>query len=607
VFAQQNIAPNTLRHWQFEHRLYAKDISGFFTTSNSAGSFALLASFAGVALFADSLRNRKSRSSAQQCILSGLGVAVIIFGLVITQSKGALAASLVAAAMFAFYLLAHNWLKTHKIIVLLACLLLILAAGGAVVGYGLTHSQLPGGNSMLVRWQYWRASVRMYADHPRAGIGPGNFAHAYFSYKPPAAIEEVADPHNFPLSILTKYGPIGLVGFLAMICLPLWKVILTKTSLSSTRTQQPAPNLRRLAIPFAIAILASLLLIRPILIPIKTGGYIDLTMGVITYVMAMMYVIFLLYVAPAVAFAVGLWLLTASGNETEHPGPGYTCAALFCAICGFLIHNLIDFAIFEPGASDTFWVIMACLIAANYHQRPRRPLLLKPTLPVRILITAAGLLLAWAYLNYALIPVARSSAKIHQASQATLLGQYHQAHNLFAAAAEDDPLSPTASSLNAELYLHHFEVTGKRDRNLLDAAKNSLLKAINRHNAYFKNFERLTEVYILFAEISHGREKTDWLNRAFVSADRAIKRHPGCGRLHFERAKIAEQLSKTNTAVKHYEKAIDIENSYRDQFREMYPDQEIVSRLGEGKYQFAKQKINNSRNGKPPDASRRLR
>ncbi len=51
-------------------------------------------------------------------------------------------------------------------------------------------------------------------------------------------------------------------------------------------------------------------------------------------------------------------------------------------------------------------------------------------------------------------------------------------------------------------------------------------------------------------------------------------------------------LGKTDVAIKQYEEAIDIEDKYRAQFREMYPERkEIVSRLGEEKYQFAKQRL----------------
>jgi len=591
VLARQNIAPNTLKHWQFEHRLYSKDVSGFFTTSNSAGSFALLASFAGLALFLEKLKDRRAGSPLQPLVLCGIGVAVIIFGLIITRSKGATAASLIAAAMFALYLVSGNWLRAHKRLILTACLLLGLAGGAAVANYGQTHGRLPGGNSMLVRWQYWHATARMYADHPLKGVGPGNFTHYYLHYKPCAAVEEVADPHNFPLSILAQYGPIGLVGFWMMVLIPLWKVISRRPVLSSPKPDQRQPNLRKLVIPFAIAISASLLLIRPILIPIKTSGYLDATMGPAVYVIGLMYVIFVLYVAPMLAFVAGLWIFTTSQDKYKDGSLRYICAALFCAVCGFLIHNLIDFAIFEPGVATVFWAIIACLLAADLLQNPRPQSILKLAPLAKVLMTAAGALLLWACLSYALAPPVRSTAKIRQADHASSLGQINRAHRLLADAAQHDPLSPSPLSTDAELYLHQFKLFGRRDQNLLNAAEERLLEAIDRDNAHFKNFERLTEVYTSLAEISTGQEMTNWLSKALDTAEQAIKRYPGCDRLHIKRAQIAESLDKVDIAINHYQKAVKIEQEYRDQFRQMYPDEEIFSRLGEETYQFAKRRI----------------
>ena len=185
--------------------------------------------------------------------------------------------------------------------------------------------------------------------------------------------------------------------------------------------------------------------------------------------------------------------------------------------------------------------MMACLIATDFHHRNTKPLVLKPPLYVKgtaVVIATAIICLhfydAW-WRTY------RSAAKIRQANQAGLLGEFEQAHSLLTDAAEDDPLSPAASSLNAALYLHQFRVTPGANQNLLNEAKDNLLEAINRDDASFKNFERLTEVYILLAEISRGIERTEWLNSALETAGKAIKRHLGCGRLHIELAQIAEQ------------------------------------------------------------------
>ncbi len=197
-----------------------------------------------------------------------------------------------------------------------------------------------------------------------------------------------------------------------------------------------------------------------------------------------------------------------------------------------------------------------------------------------------------AYVYYVWSPVNKSTAKIRQAHQAISNGRLEQAHKLLDSAAGDDSLSPTALSLNGRLYLHHFQLTQSKNRDLLLKSEKCLLAAIERNSAAFKNFERLTDVYESLAEISTGQEKTGWLNKAFDTASLAVVRYPGCGRLQFKLAKIAEQLGKADIAIERYEKTVDIEDSFRNQFQLIYPERKkIVSRLGEDKYKNAKQRI----------------
>ncbi|MCH8119774.1 MAG: O-antigen ligase family protein [Planctomycetes bacterium] len=593
ALAQQRIVPNSLEHFQFEHRLYSKDISGFFTTSNSAGSFALLASLAAIALLIERYRNRKSAELEFVWLITcGIAVAVVIFGLVITKSKGAILASLFAAAMFVIYLCLGNRLKAHKKTVLIICLLLALAGTGAVVWYGLSHGRLPGGNSMLVRWQYWRASVKMYADHLLTGVGPGNFAHFYPHYKPASASESVANPHNFVLSILTQYGPIGLIGFLAMICMPLWAVVSPRSASCSSEAHRPEPTFKRLAIVLAIIVSAALLFIRPIIFPLPlTASPQERQAGII-----------ILYIMPVIVFIAGFLLAAAGERPAKRSHSSIAAAALFCAVLGVGFHNLIDFAIFEPGVLTVFWAIIACLIAICSQTNPRPQVVLQPAPFVKILIVAAGVVITCVYFNYALVPVAKATAKIQRANRAISVGRFEQAHTLLDYAAEDDLLSPTALSLNGRLYLHHFERlipraplgdALRRNRDLLLQAEKCLRAAIERNSAAFKNYERLTEAYLLLAKVSTQQEKIDWLKKAFDNASFTVEhRYPGCARLRIELAKIAEMLGRTDIASRQYEEAINIEDKYRAQFRKMYPEREkIVSRLGEEKYQFAKQRL----------------
>jgi tetratricopeptide (TPR) repeat protein len=204
---------------------------------------------------------------------------------------------------------------------------------------------------------------------------------------------------------------------------------------------------------------------------------------------------------------------------------------------------------------------------------------------------AAGIITFWAYFNFALIPAARTTAKIEQAHQAISAGQFDYAHHLLNLASDEDQLNPLPLSLNGKLYLHQFQITQSKNPQLLRQAESCLQAAIKRNNADFKNFERLTETYNQMAEISKPKEKNDWLNKALNSAQQAVELYPGCERLHFELAKIAEEIGKIDLAYKQYNKAIEIEDSFRQQFKMMYPEREIVSRLGEDKYQFALERI----------------
>jgi O-antigen ligase len=610
------IEPNTFQHFMFEHRIYSGGVRGYFTTRNSAGSFLLLASFAAAAIFIDRLRNRKSGSGDLHILACGVAAAVVLFSLALTRSKGAFVGFFCAAVLFAAQLRYGSWLKAHRKALFAAFALLGVVAVLLVASYGLNHGCLPGGSSMLVRWQYWRAAARMCADHWLTGVGPGNFSDYYTRYKPDAALESVADPHNFPLSILTQYGPLGLVGFLAMIVMPFWMVLspsgrgaLPKAPASGpARPDYGGQAFYKPAIAFAVCISAALLIIRPVISPMPpTGSSEERQAGILV-----------LYVMPVFVFLVGFLLVAAGHGQPKKSGPGPIASsvqrgayrkkpdakryplnadsviapALFSAAVGLLIHNLIDFAIFEPGVLTTFWAIIACLSGTDYNENSRPCSVLRAVPVVRLTAVAAGLVIILAYLNYALIPVAASAAKTYRAQQMVSFDQFDQIHGLLDSAATDDPLDPAALSLNGRLYLRHFELAHNEDRDLLVRAEKCFLGAIDRNAAAFKNFERLTDVYMLLAETAPKQDSAGWLNKAFDTASQAVECYPGCARLRVEMARIAEQLGKTDIAVEQYKKAIDIEDSYGRQFKAIYPEREdVVSRLGDDKYLFAKERL----------------
>jgi hypothetical protein len=459
-------------------------------------------------------------------------------------------------------------------------LLLAVTAGGLIVWYGLTRGGLPGGNSMVVRWQYWQATGQMYGEHPLTGVGPGNFQHFYPRYKAAEALESVADPHNFLLSFLAQYGPLGLVGFLAMVFVPLWLSFPGSTP-SSPQTQRGGPSFRLLSIVCLIAVSMVLLIIRPLIWKMPPGGS----------PVERQAAILILYVMPTAVFVTGFVLLAVPFRlmrpASEKKPAAIISAAVFSAILGLLVHNLIDFAIFEPGVWTAFWALVASLVAMEFRRQPRSRLVLQPFAPVRALITAGGLVVIFAYLYYAFIPPMKASAKAEQSMQ-----NIGAVHELLHQAAEADRLDPATSNLNGRLYLQHYKGTGSKDAELLEKAAECFQAAIKRNKANFKNFENLSVVYNLLAKISAPEEKSALLAKAESNARQALERYPECGRLHFELAEICEQSGDTKEALEHYKEAVRIEDSFRGKFRSMYPEeQRVISRLGEKRYQGAKRQI----------------
>ncbi|MDI6450805.1 O-antigen ligase family protein [Anaerobaca lacustris] len=570
------IEPGTFQHFLFEHRLYSQGIRGFFTTGNSAASFAMLAAFAGLALLLSQRRTDAGEAPRSRCRWYPIvAMLLILAGLALTRSKGGILAFVIAAALFALLALLRRRLAEHRRaawIVSAATLLVVsLAVGSMAVSYGLRHGRLPGGNSMLVRWQYWHATAQMVADHPVAGIGLGNFAQNYTRYKPASAPESVSDPHNFPLSLLAQCGPLGLLGFLAMIVIPLYRATVRAAA-------EPAPCGDRTtgagspAIVMLWAVSASFLLLRPLLIPASWGGDVEV----------LLYEIAALYLAPAAAFLIGFFLFAAGpqrrSDESDLARVATVRAALGCAVAGVLVHNLVDFAIFEPGVWSTLWTVMACFIALGHRPQPLASVALPTARPLRWIAPLVGLVLLGAYIHFVWRPVYGAIARTEQGRRAAAVGRFDRAHALLDAAAALDPLSATAPSINGRLYLQRA-AAGQAP--LLEKAAENLRKAMERDPADYKHYERAGDVATLAGQYEEAQR------RYAEAADR----YPGSGRLQLRLAQVAERLGDTDGALRHYRKAVEIEDAFREQFRRMYPERTSpVSRLGQENYELARRR-----------------
>ncbi len=585
--ARQGVVVGGVEQFMYEHRLYSKDIPGFLITSNSAASFFLLSVFAAMGLCVESFweyKNQKAWKDREQVLVAlicyTLGFMFIVFGLFLTQSKGGIGAFILGLGLFVILCAFGKAIWKRRLLFGVLLLLLVVIATGFIIHYGTQHGRLPGGNSMLVRWQYWQSAAAMIRDHIATGVGGGNFPQLYMHYKIPAASETVQNPHNWILSLLSQYGPLGLIAFLAAIFLPLYKVFgrcCGDTHLSDGSSQ---PDRSNIWIGLLAVSAVMLLFVRPALVDTEFL-YQRVDVRSAAYVV--------LYLIPAAVFIFAFILLRAAslGDKSLGGRSDRMAIALMCGLVAVLVHNLIDFAIFEPGVFGVLWLFIAILAAQMHNQTDAPDNVPVLEVPKRLGAVAGLVIFGLVYLSVVLLPPIHAEWYFKQA-----MGDDIRRIELIKKAIAADSLSSKTAYQAAGMFKQVYQQQPNKDKRFLEKAFDFAHIAAERNPADFKPWRLLSEIEILLAEQAEGEQKEKYLQMAFDSIQQAIKRYPGSGKLHYDRASIAEQLGRNKIALAQYQMAVEIEDAYRAQFRIMYPDREtVISRLGEMNYAEAKSRV----------------
>lgn len=450
----------------FENRVRDTAVTGFWSLANLFGSLMIVLMTAGVGLAADKLLEARRGFAAWKAaalrgelhtptlaaILSAVLAAAMVPALLMTRSRGGivagLAALLAAGLVWRFReALARKWKKN---LVRLGVIVLLL--GAAVVAYGLKYDRLPS-KTLTFRWYYWTASAEIIREHPM-GVGPGNFPNAYLAHRRPAAEEAVKMPHNFVLQALAEYGwPGGLcfvgaiVYVLAGLCRPRGKSVHelhegegdAKGFTSGDNSLRGIRGIRGQSC-FNPLILAPVLAAMPIARVLFAGSAADV--GLVIYDVAL----------PTAVLAAMLLAFGWFGRR-------YLCGlglddrlgriALGCGLFGFVLHNLIEFGLFMPGAAMAFWVAAgACLARAGPDQPPRdlsRVDLWRQThLPRWGVVLGIGAVAAAAWFFW--MPVYRRTVLTQETVDAIRAGRLRQAADLALQTLKADDLDPYSAS-----------------------------------------------------------------------------------------------------------------------------------------------------------------
>jgi len=290
--------------------------------------------------------------------------------LTLTRSRGGIVSTVLALAAFAVIFRYRNALAARWKKAVLAAGVVFLALLAAVVAFGLTYDRLPT-KTMEFRWLYWTASARMIAETPLTGVGAGNFGAAYLTVRDVRGEEAVKNPHNVIVHALAEFGVPAGVAFLGILGVMLVRSArparggmgipaTTKRSgdglsasgigddlSSSTRLLYGAHNAGETPASRCPPVLAWLLVATVPAVGLARA-YFSFSSGLGDAV------------AWVVVFALGVVLAFFALRSLAEPDADLSPVRIALGVAGaaFVLHDLINFAFFQPATAAVFWLML---------------------------------------------------------------------------------------------------------------------------------------------------------------------------------------------------------------------------------------------------------
>lgn len=477
--ASHGWAPGSAMARSFERRLTQPDASAWFAMSNvyasvMAGCVAVFgAACAGAArarLWATGDRHDRYRLAGVAlglvCAVGGLFVAIPAGGEV---SKGAAGAMLLGLALVALALAVRRAglsAGLRRLLVRLAPLLgpgLVAMALLAVLLRGLVGERI-GELSLLFRYFYAQAALRIFEHHPLWGVGPDGFQAAYLLAKNPLNPEEVASPHSVMLDYLSTLGVFGLAwcGVLLGLASRAGGALLGPGVPGVPARRDAGPPVRWLVAIVLVCIGASLAY-ETIPLARATPSAFGLVVLDGSVRLALAALLWLGLSAALLTLPDPEARASASPGETCVPGPSVLAVGLGAGALAVLTHAQIELTATDIASCGWFFVLLGCA-AARPEREPSRGRLARLTAPVGAgacaALVAAGVV--------ATLPVRAWQAELRAAS--ALAGEptafVQRANALSAGGGDGDttsalfadlervvghPISPTARAFNDTL------------------------------------------------------------------------------------------------------------------------------------------------------------
>ncbi|HSZ57336.1 MAG TPA: O-antigen ligase family protein [Tepidisphaeraceae bacterium] len=358
---QHGADANSTEAIQIGKNIESGDVVGFSVSRNT---YAALLVFLGMVSLGIALQRLADRDHPGWVVPIAI---VLVLSLLMlyryVQSKTAYATPLLGAALIAVLWRRRDWISARSRRLYWITIVAFVIGIVAVMGHGLKHGSLFQ-LSLTYRWQYWVGAARLLVHHPWLGVGWGNFGQSYLGFRLPQAVEEIKDPHNFLIRALVELGiPGGLLMLVWM--LRLWWELTQLPDCAAASDSARAPDaVHRGAILF-------LLLVPTIAVALNAVIAIDWQQkGPWIILELFKRAIFLLLLVAGLGIAS---LRSMQRQELDDRPAPWLLASILVAGGLFLLHNLIDFSLFEPGPMFVFALLCGGALGLRLKENPRRP------------------------------------------------------------------------------------------------------------------------------------------------------------------------------------------------------------------------------------------
>lgn len=342
LIARRQADPDSFAIRQMERAVTGGVQQGFFRSPNTFAAVSVLAALVTAGFVGQRLRTRDEPLFAAALALPILFLPLILYS---TGSRTAAAAAVLAAIVLAAAWLFRVTLGRHSKPVFVIGLIVAVLGIAAVVALGTTTGGLLH-DSLTFRWNYWTASFHMFQERPWLGYGWTNFGSHYLSHRLPVAAEEIKNPHNAFVQFAVETGVIGLLIVTAWLTRTLWEITRPVTPKSGGI---PQPWIRP-----AVGVAALFWLMRTAIL----GWPLALTPSELSKTTLF-----------ALLLLVGLLLTvvrTAKDPAADHRPAPFLLYAAVVGLLAFLLHNQVDFALFETGPLLLAMLILGGLLGVRH-------------------------------------------------------------------------------------------------------------------------------------------------------------------------------------------------------------------------------------------------